>query len=518
MDDQHRCEALIERAAGHAARSEYDAAVGHAREAVELARRLGLRSEEAAALRVLGTALTGRGEFADALATLLQALELHEAAIAEAPGEPDDARGWERGELFGRIAIVYSNMGQAEQALAYYRVALESFGDRHPLSAARTLYRMGIAANEGLGDAARGEALYRESMRLYEAHGDVSGRALGLIGLGGILLERGVLDDAEDAVRQALSGLEGDPVHTGFYADALWMLGDVHARRGRHADALGCLERALPLFLKTNRPSAHLAELHRRFSATLAALGRFEEALSHHQRYHALLVEHLQGAADAKMAAMMAQFDTAQALKDREIHRLRSIELEREVAERKEAEAALARAQAELEARNRELHALAIRDPLTGAYNRRYLDQRLAEALPLAVRGVQPLSVMICDLDDFKRINDTFSHAVGDRVLCEVAALLRQNVRQSDVVARFGGEEFVVLFPATTLEQAAAAGEKLCALVREWPWGTVAEGLAVTISAGIAAAEAQPTPEKLVSAADAKLYEAKRLGKDRVVA
>jgi len=142
----------------------------------------------------------------------------------------------------------------------------------------------------------------------------------------------------------------------------------------------------------------------------------------------------------------------------------------------------------------------------------------MAEALPLAVRGVQPLSVMICDLDDFKRINDTFSHAVGDQVLRAVAALLRQNVRQSDVVARFGGEEFVVLFPATTLEQAAAAGEKLRALVREWPWHTMAEGLAVTISAGVAGAEAQPTPEKLLSAADARLYEAKRRGKDCVVA
>jgi diguanylate cyclase (GGDEF)-like protein len=103
-------------------------------------------------------------------------------------------------------------------------------------------------------------------------------------------------------------------------------------------------------------------------------------------------------------------------------------------------------------------------------------------------------------------------------VLCAVAAVLRQHVRQSDVVARFGGEEFVVLYPATTLEQAAAASEKLCALVREWAWPTLGKGLAVTISAGVAAAGGQPTHEKLLSAADAKLYEAKRLGKDRVAA
>jgi diguanylate cyclase (GGDEF)-like protein len=509
---------LIELAAGHAARSEYDAAIGQAREALELARHLGRRDDEGAALRVLGTALTGRGDFADALATLLQALEVHEAAQPDAAGEPDDARRWERGELFGRIAIVYSNMGQGEQALTYYRVALESFGDAYPLQSARTFYRMGIAAGEILGDGPCAEEHYRASLRLYEQCANREGVGLALIGLAGVLLGRSETDEAEGTVRQALAALEGDPAYVSYYADGLWVLSDVHVRGERYADALACLERALPLFAQTNRPASHTAELHRRLSKVHAAMGAFEDGLRHYQRYHELLVEHLQGAADAKMAAMMVRFDTGQALKDREIHRLRSIELEREVAERKEAEAALARAQAELEARNRELHALAIRDPLTGAYNRRYLDQRLAEALPLAVRGVQPLSVMICDIDDFKRINDTFSHAVGDQVLCAVAALLRQHVRQSDVVARFGGEEFVVLFPATTLEQAAAAGEKLCARVREWPWSTVAAGLAVTLSAGVAAAGAQPTPEKLLSAADAKLYEAKRRGKDRVVA
>jgi diguanylate cyclase (GGDEF)-like protein len=307
-------------------------------------------------------------------------------------------------------------------------------------------------------------------------------------------------------------------VHAGYYADAVWVLGDVHVHHGRHADALACFDEAHGLFLRTGRPAAHLAQLHRRFSRVYAAMGRFEEALGHHERFHLLRVQHLQEQANAKMAATMVQFDTERALQEREIHRLRSIELEREIAERREAEAALARAQAELEATNRELHALTIRDPLTGAFNRRYLDQRLAEALPLATRGVQPLSVMICDVDDFKRVNDTCSHAVGDEVLRTIAGILRQHVRQSDVVARFGGEEFVVLFPATTLEQAAVAGEKVCRLVREYPWPTIHPGLAVTISAGVAAAEGHPTSETLIAAADGRLYEAKRRGKDRVVA
>jgi diguanylate cyclase (GGDEF)-like protein len=512
-----RCAQLTELAASRVVAFDYAAAVSHAREAAELARSLGLRREESRALLQLGIALTGTGQFADALDALLRALELHEALAAERPGDSDGEARWERGELFGRIAIVYSNLGQGEQALSYYRVALESFGGAHPLHAARTLYRMGIAATEILGDGTRGEEYYRASLRIYEECGNREGVGLALIGLAGSLLGRGARDEAERTIRQALAALETEPAYVSYYADALWVLSDVLVRGERYADALASLERAHPIFLQTNRPAAHLSELHHRLSNVHAALGGYAEALRHHRRYHELQVEHLQGAADAKMAALMVQFDTAQALKDREIHRLRSIELEREVAERKEAEAALSRAQAELEERNRELHALTIRDPLTGAFNRRYLDQRLAEALPLAVRGIQPLGVMICDLDDFKRINDTFSHAVGDDVLRTVAALLRQHVRQSDVVARFGGEEFVVLFPATTLEQATAASEKVCALVREYGWEGLQAGLRVTISAGVAAATGQPTPEKLLSDADARLYEAKRLGKDRVV-
>jgi diguanylate cyclase (GGDEF)-like protein len=514
-DHALRCEVLAELAAVHSAVTEFDAALWRAREAVALAQRLGRRDAESRALLQVGAALTGTGDFAEALRTLLEAMDAHEAAAP--PGEPDDARRWERGELVGRIAIVYSNLEQGERALAHYAVALEAFGDRYPQSAARTLYRMGIAAGEGVGDWTRAEEYYRASLRLYEALGNRPGMGLANIGLASVLVATGAHEAADEAARHARAALADDPVHASYYADALWVQSDVHVQRGRYAEALACLEEALPLYRQTRRPPPHVSGLHDRFSTVLEKLGRYEDALRHHRRFHQLLVEHLQSAADAKMAAMMVRFDTEQALKDREIQRLRTIELEREVAERKEAEAALARARAELEERNRELHALTIRDPLTGAFNRRYLDQRLAEALPLAVRRIQPLSVMICDIDDFKRINDTFTHAVGDEVLRAVAGILRAHVRQSDVVARFGGEEFVVLFPAATLEQAVAASEKVCALVREWDWRAVDPELTVTISAGVAVADAQPTHEKLLADADRKLYEAKRLGKDRVV-
>lgn len=516
-DERMRAEVLNELAASHLATFEHDSAIALAREGAAAGRAAGAADEEARGLRLAGAALAGKGEFVDALTTLLQAVAVHESIVSGAAEGMDEEARWERGELFGRIAIVYSNMDQFEQALAYYRVALEAFGEAHPRDAARTLYRMGIAAQE-LGDRAATEEFYRGSFALYEREGDRAGAAIGLLGMAKVMADRREWGEAERTVTRALAVFRADPAYEAFLADALWLLSDLHLQTGRAASALELLHEALPLYARTARPAAHEAHLQHRLSRACAALGRFEEALLHHERFHELRVKHLEEQASARMAAMMVRFDTERAVRDREIHRLRTIELEREVAERKEAEAALARARGELEEINRELHALTIRDPLTGAFNRRYLGQRLADALALAVRGVQPLGVMICDIDDFKRINDTFSHAVGDEVLRAVAGVLMRSVRQSDVVARFGGEEFVVLFPAATLRQAAAASEKVCRLVREVDWNAVHPGLAVTLSAGVAAAGRASTADALLAEADRRLYAAKRAGKDRVVA
>jgi diguanylate cyclase (GGDEF)-like protein len=514
-DEPLRCAVLNELASSRIATYEFDAALPFARQAVELARSLDAAAEEARGLRLMGSVHSNTGDFEQALSILLQALELHERLAAGRAGEPDDAQRWERGTLFGRIAIVYSNLDQGERALSYYGVALESFGDRFPLRAARTLYRMGIAA-EGAGRLDDAEAFYRRSLRINEAEGNAAGRALGMMGIATVQIVRGRFDEALALLDEVLPVLADDPVHVAYAADALRLTAEALLGQGRHAEALGYLEQAVPLYLRTGRPAQHRAWLHERFCQAYRGLGRHDRALEHHERFHALTVEHLQTQANARMSRLMVQFDTERAVKDGEISRLRSVELEREIAERREAEAALARAKAELEETNRELRAISIRDALTGAYNRRYLDERLAEAFALAVRQSQPLSVMICDVDDFKQINDTFSHAVGDEVLRVIAGILRQNVRQSDVVARFGGEEFVVLFPFATREQAVGASEKLCRLVMEHPWHTVHPALAVTLSAGVAAAHGQPNHEKLLSEADRKLYQAKRAGKNRV--
>jgi diguanylate cyclase len=159
------------------------------------------------------------------------------------------------------------------------------------------------------------------------------------------------------------------------------------------------------------------------------------------------------------------------------------------------------------------LEALAATDALTGLANRRAVGEALDMAVSHAARGGSALSVVLLDVDGFKSFNDTFGHPAGDAVLRDVSAVLRSAVRGHDVVGRYGGEEFLAVFPGADAGGAVRLAERIRAAVaaRDWPLRPV------TISLGVAtlAAEA-PDPAALVAAADRALYASKRRGRDRV--
>ncbi len=159
---------------------------------------------------------------------------------------------------------------------------------------------------------------------------------------------------------------------------------------------------------------------------------------------------------------------------------------------------------------------LANTDGLTGIYNHRYLQERLRGEIERAERYSRPLSVVMADLDHFKRFNDMFGHPRGDEVLIEVAHTLRQLTRATDVVARYGGEEFTLILPETPAAEAKVFAERVreCIAALELNGGDPASQ--VTLSAGIAAHHPGMTKEALIEAADCALYRAKRGGRNRV--
>ena len=164
-----------------------------------------------------------------------------------------------------------------------------------------------------------------------------------------------------------------------------------------------------------------------------------------------------------------------------------------------------------------QMRQLASHDELTLSFNRRSLMARLEADRARAERGGERFSVALLDLDEFKRVNDTFGHVVGDDVLRLFAKTAHAQMRESDAFGRLGGEEFMLILGGTAPEAARTPVERLCAAFAQRDWSGIAGDLRVTVSAGVAGFQPGETVSQLLSRADGALYEAKRAGRNRVV-
>ena len=161
---------------------------------------------------------------------------------------------------------------------------------------------------------------------------------------------------------------------------------------------------------------------------------------------------------------------------------------------------------------------IAIYDTLTNLYNRRYFEERLEVEAQKSFFSDTSLSLVMVDIDHFKRVNDTFGHTEGDRVLCEIASLLKTSVRKKDTVARYGGEEFILILPEAGLEESSMIAERIRRLVEDTPFEIGQAQINLTVSLGISnfPSHQARSKEELVKMADLALYDAKRRGRNRV--
>ncbi|MGN6702371.1 MAG: GGDEF domain-containing protein, partial [Burkholderiaceae bacterium] len=193
----------------------------------------------------------------------------------------------------------------------------------------------------------------------------------------------------------------------------------------------------------------------------------------------------------------------------------REREASRQALER--AHGALAQQHRRLQTVSEELRVTSSTDPLTGAYNRRYFFEAADKMLAAQRRTDGALAVIMIDVDHFKEINDVYGHPAGDRVLQTMTAIARDVLRDTDLFARFGGEEFIVALPNTSVAEAAAVAERLRQRVAAQPCAFQGHSIDVRVSCGVAMHGAENASiEDTIKRADVALYRAKSLGRNRV--
>lgn len=508
---------------------------------------------EARALRLLGVHLFRLGELEESAKTCHKAVQLSEqlqdqAGLAEALcslsiacvelGLHDEAlqaatRSLSAAEAVGdrvalcwannRLGVVHDAMDQRgkaseylEQALALARQVTEPealFSSLNNLS--EVAIGLHLCHRDQGAELAAADALQRglrhaeEGIRVARASGSAHQEAIGLCNYG---MLTGLARDYERALAQLTAAQ--DLARTHGYRPLLLMAANYRADllrlRGDGAAAITEYQTAL-----RNAPPQSDKVLVMRMRLALSRAykeaGQYREALEEYEQFHVLdreigssIAETRTRVLTSRMEADQARLEAERARLEASLLKLRSAELEAE--------------KHRLEAHSEELDRRANEDALTRLWNRRYLEDRLPQLFAQAADAGRPLSVAIADIDHFKTINDRYGHAAGDRVLCRVATLLKSACRPEDLIARIGGEEFIIVLDGSNLQAASAISERLRRSFETALWNELHPELRVTVSFGVSDNATVADPRELLAEADSRLYEAKRGGRNQVVA
>ena len=284
-------------------------------------------------------------------------------------------------------------------------------------------------------------------------------------------------------------------------AEAMMERGLSLVAQGRIDEARQSLADAI-LLARQIGASTVLAEACESLSKVFEDSGDFKGSLAFYKEFHSVREAELAGS--RKHAATAAQLW------------LDFQEANRRASQYRERAETLAADHAALARKAKALTEVSEQDPLTSLLNRRGLDARIGALMQSSDASEAPFTVAVIDIDRFKRINDTFSHAVGDTVLQRVAAVIREQCRQHDLPVRYGGDEFLLVLASADLTMGARVLARLKETVDAWPWDREAPGLRVTLSIGIATRPNGGTMEAAIAAADAALYDAKAAGRNRI--
>ncbi len=412
------------------------------------------------------------------------------------------------------IGLLHFESQQFTLAVPVFEEALERSRASHDaVREIHALTNLGTARFSAFKDQTS-LALMREAYARCTELGIRGDAARNLANLGEAMLELETPQAALEVLHQARAAcLEVSNADAA--ASTLLYLGHAHIKLQEFSAARDFLEQGVREAQDLSHKALEI-DFEKALCDLCIATQAYQEALKHHQRFYILEQKVRNENTDKATRAFEVQIGLEKARAETENHKARNLELAQALAALEASSREKTELLGQLRITTFELQQQVIRDPLTKLFNRRYLEERLTLEFQRASRTASLLPVAMLDIDNFKDINDTFSHHIGDQVLREIGVLLHQALRPSDLAARYGGEEFVIVLPNVLPQAAVVVCERLRKNVEQFNWHTIHPDLIVTVSIGIACDTTVQTHEKLLSLADEKMYQAKRSGKNRV--
>jgi diguanylate cyclase (GGDEF)-like protein len=344
-----------------------------------------------------------------------------------------------------------------------------------------------LVLRQALGDA-------HDAMTAAQTQGNAHRLMLSTLNLGCVLAGLGLHDDA----LRHFAACRQLAIQASNFSELRFLeleVARVEHAQGRAELAIGRLQ-TLVTQADLNNHTHLRRDVHEALYQWLKEAGDAAHALVHLEAFHGLALQACEVRSNLQSRILINRLELDQA---------------RHNADRARLEADMQRLRAE------ELDRAAHHDALTGLFNRRFMDSQLPRLVQRAQERALPLAIAVLDIDHFKRVNDCHGHAMGDRVLADVARLLQQTLRGSDLPIRFGGEEFVIVLVDTSMERAHEVCERLRQEVQQHDWSALHGDLHVTLSAGLSVWREGETLAQWMARADGALYGAKHAGRNQVV-
>jgi len=445
----------------------------------------------------LGAIYLSLNEYNKAMSTLLKALEIARHLEDAIP----------MGEILMTMGMVYLFSGDTSQAILEFKRSLQIFSTGNQSKLLAFVYCNLAAAYKSEGEF--------DIFKQYLERGEKIATQLGIDLLridilrqkGQFELQMGNLDLAHQYFQSSLDMAEQYGYQADEVASSLW-LSDVFFLWGKLDEASALLTAAL-VKSKKNRFNEGSLNAHYKLAQIYEKRTDYQQAFDHLKSYLELELKINAEKNEMKYKSLETIYRTQSLQTEARIIQNKNDQLEKEITERRWAEDALRQSE-------EKYRRLANLDPLTGLNNRRYFYTLALNEFKRIKRYFHPFSIMMIDIDHFKKINDQFGHLAGDQILKMVARQLETFLREVDILGRFGGEEFVVLMPETTLEQSIAVANRMLRLFSDVRFEVCETIIQITVSIGIAPYLEGVAIDRLVDHADQAMHAAKKGGRNRI--